>query len=75
MISLLLIISADLHFQNARDLSKLYCYYSDTFIPYYKGKVEVANLQPTIVFYHDVLSDAEAKYLRDEGSKKVTYLK
>ncbi|CAG2200267.1 P4HA [Mytilus edulis] len=53
-----------------KESSKLYCYLSDTVIPYYKGKVEIANLQPKIFLFHDVISDREALYLRNEGSKE-----
>jgi len=60
-------------FQDAADLSVLYCYYSNTTIPYYKGKVEVVNLHPKIVLFHDVLSEAEISYLRSEGRDKVIY--
>jgi homoaconitase/3-isopropylmalate dehydratase large subunit len=42
-------------------------------IPYYKGKVEVVNLHPKIVLYHDVLSEAEISYIRNEGRDKVIY--
>ena len=60
-------------FQDVADLSVLYCYYSNTTIPYYKGKVEVVNLHPKIVLYHDVLSEAEISYIRNEGRDKVIY--
>lgn len=49
--------------------SRLYCYRSNTDIPYYKGKVEIVNLDPRIVMFHDVISETEAAHLRDEGSK------
>ncbi|CAG2211717.1 P4HA [Mytilus edulis] len=53
-----------------KESSKLYCYISDTVIPYYKGKVEIANLQPKIFLFHDVISEREALHLRNEGSKE-----
>ncbi|XP_052085746.1 prolyl 4-hydroxylase subunit alpha-1-like [Mytilus californianus] len=53
-----------------KESSKLYCYLSSTVIPYYKGKVEIANLQPKIFLFHDVISEREALHLRNEGSKE-----
>ncbi|XP_052089383.1 prolyl 4-hydroxylase subunit alpha-1-like [Mytilus californianus] len=58
--------------KSPREYSKLYCYSSVTSIPYYNAKVEIANLQPKILVFHDVISETEASYLRQEGSKKFT---
>ncbi|VDI15625.1 Hypothetical predicted protein [Mytilus galloprovincialis] len=53
-----------------QELSELYCYLSNTSIPYYKGKVEIVNLQPVIYLFHDVISNDEAAYFRNEATKK-----
>ncbi|CAC5411611.1 P4HA [Mytilus coruscus] len=53
-----------------RELSELYCYLSNTSIPYYKGKLEIVNLQPVIYLFHDVISNNEAAYFRNEATKK-----
>lgn len=55
--------------KDVADLSALYCYYSNTTIPYHKGKVEVVNLHPKIVLFHDVLSEGEISYIRNQGSE------
>ncbi|XP_076082623.1 prolyl 4-hydroxylase subunit alpha-1-like [Mytilus galloprovincialis] len=53
-----------------QELSELYCYLSNTSIPYYKGKVEIVNLHPVIYLFHDVISNDETAYFRNEATKK-----
>jgi len=44
---------------------------SNTIIPYYKAKAEEMNLDPKIIVFHDVISDSEIDFLKQQGSISV----
>ncbi|CAC5388184.1 P4HA [Mytilus coruscus] len=56
--------------KSTQESSKLYCYYSNTRIPYYKAKAEEMNKDPKIFVFHDVIYEHEMDFLKREAYKK-----
>lgn len=59
-------------FQSPKELSRLFCYYKATDDPFYVVKTELANLQPRIFLFHDIISDDEIGFLRNISEKQVS---
>lgn len=59
-------------FQSPKELSRLFCYYKATDDPFYFVKTELANFQPRIFLFHDIISDDEIGFLRNISEKEVS---
>lgn len=55
-----------------KELSKLYCYHRQTEIPYYRVKVELANKQPGVFLFHDIISENEMNNIKNISMQKLT---
>ena len=54
-------------------MSKLRCFLRKTAIPYYRAKEEVANYEPRISLFHDVISPSLIDLLKSVASKGVGF--
>lgn len=59
------------HVKTNEELSRLYCYYKETEIPIYRVKVEMANLQPKVFLFHDVISEYEMNFMKNASTPKL----
>lgn len=53
--------------QPAAVTSKLKCIYRQTFVPIYRAKEEILCFSPRISLFHDVISESEQNYLKNEA--------
>ncbi|XP_071147966.1 prolyl 4-hydroxylase subunit alpha-1-like [Mytilus edulis] len=58
--------------KSPKELSRLFCYYKATDDPFYFVKTELANLQPRIFLFHDIISDDEIVFLRNISEKQLS---
>lgn len=66
-----------MHLQSPAKESKLYCHYTTAksfYLLLQPIKVEILNLSPWIVMYHDVLSDEDANLFKEMAQPKVSTL-
>lgn len=52
-------------------VSRLVCVYTSGENPYIRYKEEIHNLDPKIVFFHDVVSNREATLLKSAATSQV----
>ncbi|XP_052089400.1 prolyl 4-hydroxylase subunit alpha-2-like [Mytilus californianus] len=52
-----------------KERSSLSCYMVKTNIPYFKSKTEEVNLDPKILIFHDVITENEIAYFKEESYK------
>ncbi|OWF53435.1 prolyl 4-hydroxylase subunit alpha-1-like [Mizuhopecten yessoensis] len=61
--------------KSAKMQARLKCFLTNTRIPFYKIRAEIVNSKPIIIIYHNVISNSEMEFLRNEGEKSLTYSK
>ncbi|KAK3083014.1 hypothetical protein FSP39_011720 [Pinctada imbricata] len=57
--------------KSSKALAQLYCYWRTSAIPYLLVKEEVVNNNPKITLFHDVINDAEIRFLQNISSSKI----